>query len=357
MKKILIIIITSIFCLACKKNRVKITVPLVITTAITDTTGTTAKSGGSISSDGGGAITSKGVVWSTNPSPTILLPTITNQGPGNTTFSSSISGLSPNTIYYLRAYATNQSGTGYGNQLTFKTKNINLSQGLVAYYPFTGNANDASGNNKNGTIIDNVTPTTDRFGVANSAYLFAASTNAFNTNRINLPELSTQIGQPGTSYSVSAWFNGVPDTWGGSNKTGQIIHCSDNREDYSISRLEVVNFGSGPLKKIYHRMPSQNIEPVSSTGYSTSAWHNITIVVNATNGDYKYYFDGVLDPSMSFTFNPLNNYYVSGRIWQIGALQPTIGPNVPHQFVGKIDDIRIYNRVLTNEEIIFLYNN
>lgn len=234
----------------------------------------------------------------------------------------------------------------------------NLQNGLVAWYPFCGNANDGSGNGKNGIIVGNVTSTTDRFGVANSAYLFAASSDAFNTNRINLPELSTQIGKPGNNYSISAWFNGVPDTWGGSPKTGPIIHCSDINADYVINRLEVIDFGSGPLKKIYHRMPSQNIEPVSSTGYNTSAWHNITIVVNVTSGDYKYFFDGVLDPSLSFTFNPLNNYYVSGRIWQIGAIQPvqTTAQHVPHQFVGKIDDIMVYSRALSVCEVQQLYN-
>jgi uncharacterized protein (TIGR02145 family) len=78
-------------------------------------------SGGNITADGGSSVTSRGVVWGTSPNPTISLSTKTNDGNGIGSYSSSVSGLTANTIYYIRSYATNLAGTGYGNELSFNT--------------------------------------------------------------------------------------------------------------------------------------------------------------------------------------------------------------------------------------------
>jgi uncharacterized protein (TIGR02145 family) len=91
------------------------------TTTVSSITSTTASSGGNISNDGGGTITARGVVWSTSQNPTIALTTKTNNGTGTGSFTSSITGLSPGTVYYVRAYATNSAGTAYGNQQTLTT--------------------------------------------------------------------------------------------------------------------------------------------------------------------------------------------------------------------------------------------
>jgi hypothetical protein len=91
------------------------------TTAVSSIANTTAVSGGAISSDGGATITAKGVCWSTSANPTIALNTKTNDGSGTGSFTSAISGLIPNTTYYVRAYATNSNSTAYGNQVSFTT--------------------------------------------------------------------------------------------------------------------------------------------------------------------------------------------------------------------------------------------
>jgi len=95
--------------------------PIITTNTISQITGTTSMSGGNILSNGGSNIISRGVVWDANPNPTISLPTKTSDGTGNTQFSSNITGLLPNTPYYVRAYATNASGTSYGNLIQFYT--------------------------------------------------------------------------------------------------------------------------------------------------------------------------------------------------------------------------------------------
>ena len=90
------------------------------TTAASNITTTTATSGGNITSDGGAPVTLRGVCWSTNTNPTITDPK-TNNGSGIGTFTSSLTGLTPGTVYYVRSYATNSVGTAYGVQAVFTT--------------------------------------------------------------------------------------------------------------------------------------------------------------------------------------------------------------------------------------------
>lgn len=95
-------------------------VPSVITGNVTNITSTTAECTSNVTTDGGAAVTARGVCWSTTQIPTILNQKITN-GTGTGTFTSNIRSLKPNTIYYVRAYATNIKGTVYGEQTLFKT--------------------------------------------------------------------------------------------------------------------------------------------------------------------------------------------------------------------------------------------
>jgi len=94
--------------------------PVLTTVAASDITTSTIRSGGVVTSDGGAAITTKGTCWSIHPEPTIS-DSKTNDGSGTGTFVSNITGLTASTTYYLRAYATNQAGTGYGNSITCTT--------------------------------------------------------------------------------------------------------------------------------------------------------------------------------------------------------------------------------------------
>jgi len=98
--------------------------PTLTTTTVTDITNTTATGGGNITDDGGGDIAERGVCWSTDPNPTTS-DSRTSDGNGTGTFSSDLSGLTPNTTYYVRAYATNWT-TEYGNEVSFKTSGLVL---------------------------------------------------------------------------------------------------------------------------------------------------------------------------------------------------------------------------------------
>ena len=97
-----------------------VTLPTVITSSITDITPTTATCGGNVTYNGNAAVTARGVCWSTSNNPTVY-DSYTEDGTGTGVYTSSITGLIPNTTYYVRAYATNSFGTAYGDEVSFTT--------------------------------------------------------------------------------------------------------------------------------------------------------------------------------------------------------------------------------------------
>ncbi|MDD4033536.1 MAG: FISUMP domain-containing protein, partial [Bacteroidales bacterium] len=94
--------------------------PSVSIGIVTDITTITATCGGNVTADGGAAVTARGVCWSTSENPTTSDSKTTN-GTDLGAYIGNITGLSPNTTYYVRAYATNANGTAYGQQKSFRT--------------------------------------------------------------------------------------------------------------------------------------------------------------------------------------------------------------------------------------------
>ena len=94
--------------------------PTVTTTAISNIDKTTATGGGNVTADGGATVTARGICWSTTQNPTIS-GSHTTDGTGTGSFTSAMTGLTANTTYYVRAYATNSAGTAYGEEVSFTT--------------------------------------------------------------------------------------------------------------------------------------------------------------------------------------------------------------------------------------------
>ncbi|MDD3989568.1 MAG: hypothetical protein PHP30_05670 [Bacteroidales bacterium] len=115
-------ILLLILVIGCKKEP-PIILPEISTTVITNITNTSATSGGTITNDGNSPIWSRGVCWSINENPTVL-DNKTSDESGIGVFTTSITGLTPNTTYYVRAYARNSQGLNYGNEVCFTTKNF-----------------------------------------------------------------------------------------------------------------------------------------------------------------------------------------------------------------------------------------
>jgi len=150
------------------------------TTAVSNIFLTTASSGGNIINDGGAAVTARGVCWSTSPNPTIA-NSKTTDGTGTGVFTSSITGLTVGTTYYIRAYATNSAGTNYGNQVSFASLGIGSTyQGGIIYYIEAGNQHGfiaAPSDQSTSCAWGTATPATGAIGTA-------MGTGQSNTNTI-----------------------------------------------------------------------------------------------------------------------------------------------------------------------------
>ena len=134
--------------------------PVLTTNSASNITGSSAVSGGYIKTNGGSAITSKGIVWSTSVNPTTALTTKTNDGIGSVDYKSSLSGLYPSKKYYIRAYATNivnsVTNTSYGNQIEFEAGYDGVTIGSQTW----SNSNLNVSTYRDGTVIPQVTDLT-----------------------------------------------------------------------------------------------------------------------------------------------------------------------------------------------------
>jgi uncharacterized protein (TIGR02145 family) len=153
MKKLGVLLILTvasfILLITCKKDDDEKKLPVITTNEVTDITHNSATSGGVITDDGASTIITRGVCWSTVQNPTIN-DNKTYDGTGSGGFLSEIKDLEPETTYYVRAYATNANGTGYGSALSFTT-NAKLVFGLPC--PGTPTVTDIDGNVYNTVLI------------------------------------------------------------------------------------------------------------------------------------------------------------------------------------------------------------
>jgi uncharacterized protein (TIGR02145 family) len=181
----------------------------ITTASLTLITDSTAVSGGNVTASGGGTISARGIVWNTSVNPTIALSTKTTNGAGTGVFSSNITGLTPGTIYYVRAYVTNNIGTNYGNELTF-TSLAKLP--TVTTKPVT--AITSLGATSGGTITNTGGATHSEKGV-----VYATTTNPTVSNNksvdntVGLDWISTLTGLTGnTKYYIRAYATNVIGT-------------------------------------------------------------------------------------------------------------------------------------------------
>ena len=207
------------------------------------------------------------------------------------------------------------------------------SNGLVAYYPFNGNANDASGNNNNGTALGGVTNSTDRFGNANSAYYFS-SANCETRIDVQVNTASIQTG-----LTISIWVMKAGDGcdgprllefWPGSDGPGLAQWGWDNS-------TTLIGIGSITSSGFYcfYGLP---VKPLNQ-------WTNLIYTNDGVTG--KFYQDGVLSGTIASTGNPI----LAGN-----AAFGRMNHPAYDAFNGKLDDIGIWNRALTQSEITAIYN-
>ncbi|MCX6305671.1 MAG: hypothetical protein NT040_11980, partial [Bacteroidetes bacterium] len=220
----------------------------------------------------------------------------------------------------------------------------NIINGLIAYYPFNGNANDASGNGNNGVDVT-ATPTTDRFGNPNSAYNFAGLSNPQFIRVPNSPSL-----QLGNQATFSLWvrinsFYGM-DGWGSASPMGFHVMFSKDFDRcclyegiYGIANGNIV--GQAKSNGWYSGIQFSDTIPGSSIGQ----WFNLTYVFTPTEG--RMFSNGQLIATQSGV-NSFSNS--NSKDLYFGRLNPLWYP-----LNGKLDDVRFYNRALSDAEVLQLY--
>jgi hypothetical protein len=219
----------------------------------------------------------------------------------------------------------------------------NLQQGLVGYWPFCGNANDESGNGNDG-VVNGATLTEDRFGNANAAYGFDGSNFITISDNDNLDLVS--------DFSISSWFNA--NSFPGNNFGGPInlIACKRNSTPSNI----IDGFGgygiwetNGAHVVSTQSFPNAGTQNYPSTDFNiqTSNWYSYTVTYNDTTDSLIYFLNGQVIFQESVPLDIQNNPYDLF----LGAL----GSTPTYFFDGSLDDIGIWNRALTAEEVQELY--
>ncbi|MDD5228010.1 MAG: LamG domain-containing protein [Methylococcales bacterium] len=220
----------------------------------------------------------------------------------------------------------------FGSLFVFTPVHADLNTGLVAYYPFNGNANDESGYNNNGQISGAVL-SPDRSGVQNKAYYFGGA-----SQKISVPD-SLLLNFGTGDFSISSWIK--------SSQQGiwkRIVTKRSNPTNsywYSLALVDnkaLFETGDGNL--------------ISSKEINDGKWHLVTIARDSGNSEFQMYIDGVIDTSMIDTGQNLNtavNTPLEIGVWSSESYDSGT-------FTGSIDEIRIYNRALNASEIKDLYN-
>ena len=201
-------------------------VPTLTTTIVSNIGFNTASTGGSISNDGGANVTARGVVYSSVATTPTTLNLSTSDGNGTGSFNSSLQNLNENTTYYVRAYATNSAGTGYGPVQTFKTKlnsvpsltTLNTTNIKSTSVSSGGNISDIGSSNVTEVGVcystTNTLPTTANITTKGTAP--SAGTGAFSINITSLTRgtkyylRAYAINSKGTGYGALETFT-TPD--------------------------------------------------------------------------------------------------------------------------------------------------
>jgi len=211
---------------------------------------------------------------------------------------------------------------------------VNLSTGLVAMYPFNGNANDMSGNGNNG-VVTGATLTTDRFGNPNSAYYFPGSNSV-----ITVPNNSSLNALP---LSVNVWFK-TNQTGPGAGYTFLQKYYWSSNNGWTAGFLT----STGVLQGTYAANSSSNEVVANSTrAVNDNNWHMATYVFSLINE--QLYLDDTLVATVNWTGTA--GASTSTRDMLIGKVDDPTN----YWYLGYIDDISIYNRTLSSAEVQALY--
>jgi len=292
-------------------------IPSLTTTSVTAITNNTATSGGNVTSNGGSSVTSRGVVWSTSPSPTIALTTKTSNGTGNGTFSSSLTGLSSSTTYYVRSYATNIAGTAYGNELTFST----VSASSVLIETRTVNVTSYSAANSGGIITSDGGAAITARGVCWSTTQNPTITNSKTSNGTGTGTYTSNLSGlvAGTTYYLRAYATNANGTTYGQQQTFTVpirptvvaLAATNIGQNTVTLPVTISNVTNGFIQLAGVEITGQNYNNAPSVPATTSGTYQVNVSNLQTSTTYTVRgyaydnFESVIYSTNSITFTTL----------------------------------------------------
>ena len=208
------------------------------------------------------------------------------------------------------------------------------TNGLVAWYPFNGNANDESGNVNNG-IVYNSNLTSDRYNNTNSAYIFNGSNSRIMINQSSSLNTSTWAG-----ISVSFWvyqtsyLNGQPFNLRASNQNDLAVYLLAN------AKPQASNFNSSLGFAFFVNSPDS---------IYLNSWNHVVVTQNYSSGKFLIYINGIKKDSTIKNLNLIPSPYIN-----LGSRSSSAG--LSNFFNGSMDDIGLWNRELSYQEVMALYN-
>lgn len=323
-----------------------LSLPTVVLGNATNLTPTSVRVHATLTSVGSSAVTQHGFCYAEHSLPTTADECI-NLGSMISTgqFSQDITGLSPSTTYYLRAYAQNGGGLVYSDEITLSTpesgggegSGIAVASGLMLYYTFDKeDCTDATEMQIDAVAFGNPSYIDDSpSGQGKAVFLNGAKQQYISIN-YNLFK-----GRP--NFSMSLW---IKDFSTGSVLSG--IATGYYREYYSYPRLYFASDGKIAFEcreRHYDNSPKFSY-PYSSL--QADAWHHLAVTCD--NGVLKLYIDGTLTDTMNDTWvDPKDSapkFYIGGNGDEI----------YPVFFSGKLDNIRLYNRTVSGDDVKEIYN-
>ena len=309
---------------------------LFATTSISNIRVSSATIAGNITDDGGAEITARGFCWSTNPTPTIA-DSKTEEGSGLGSFGSSLTGLTEDTTYNLRSYATNEAGTTYGEQVAFTTKDgivlfatTSISNIRVSSATIAGNITDDGGaeitargfcwsTNPTPTIADSKTEEGSGLGSFGSSltgltedsiyYVRAYATNEIRTTygeEISFKTYENLVYLDENSITVKAKYNakigsmgmvnGVEYTVVDSNTLIQMIGSGEDVTTVCTTRITDMNDMFYSAQNFNQDLSAWDVSNVTTMSYmfynaqnfnqNLSTWD----VSNVTDMEYMFYY-------------------------------------------------------------------
>jgi hypothetical protein len=306
--------------------------PILTTVPTTSITATTALSGGDVSTGVGPAINARGVCWGTAHNPDVTGNHTTN-GSGSGTFTSPITGLTANTTYYVRAYAINSVGTGYGNEISFTTTTSTTALPTVTTTAVTAiNMTTAAGGGN--IIADGGAAITARgvcWGTAANPDITLSTKTTDGTGIGNFASAITGL-TAGTTYHVRAYATNSVGTAYGSDVsfTTTTITTPDVYVAGSIGNAAVL-WKNGVVTYLTdgsHRASANSVfvfgTDVYVAGYENSTWGDIAYVWK--NG-VPIKLDGGLYPNGASYDARGNSVFVSGTNEYVAGAEQVPFPN------------------------------